>query len=84
MPLFNLAPLPGERPGSGFAPLQVLPNIYSPSSAPASPGQQGAVDVNVKFANAPPGTQVDVQGTGPVRAPPAQVGYAFGFERAFA
>ena len=75
-----LPALPGER-GGGIAPLQITPNLYSPSSAPGAPGQQGAVDVNVKFANAPPGTTVDVRGSGGVNAPPAQVGYAFGFER---
>jgi hypothetical protein len=80
-----VAPAPGlpslTAPGAG---VPALPSLYGPpASAPAVPGaQQGAVDVNVKFANAPPGTQVDVQSTGAVRAPPAQVGYAFGFERA--
>ena len=76
--------LPGALPGSGTAPLQ-LPSLYAPSSAPGAPGApgaQGSVDVNVKFANAPPGTQVDVRSAGQVRAPPAEVGYAFGFERA--
>jgi hypothetical protein len=76
----QLAPLPGTRPG-GFGPLQIFPNLYTPSAAPGAPGPQGAVDVNVRCDNAPPGTRVETSSTGRVRVPQAEVGYAFGFER---
>ena len=76
----QLVPLPGRRPG-GFQPLQIFPNIYAPSAAPDVIGQQGSVDVNVRFANAPPGMQADTQSSGNARAPQPEVGYAFGFER---
>lgn len=76
----QLVPLSGQRPG-GIQPLQIFPNIYAPSAAPAPISQQGSVDVNVSFANAPPGMRVDTQTRGKVRAPQPEVGYAFGFER---
>ncbi|MEJ0020731.1 MAG: hypothetical protein WDN25_30115 [Acetobacteraceae bacterium] len=76
--------LPDARP-SGVMPQAdrgaALPNLYAPTGAPGLPGQQGAVDVNVRFANAPPGIEVDTQSTGSVRVPRPEVGYAFGFER---
>ena len=43
--------------------------------------QQGAVDVNVRFANARRASMVDTQSTGSVRVPRPEVGYAFGVER---
>jgi hypothetical protein len=76
----QLVPPPGTRPG-GIGPLQIFPNLYAPSAAPAMPEVQGAVDVNVRFVNAPAGMQIDTQSTGQVRAPRPEVGYAFGFER---
>jgi hypothetical protein len=76
----QLAPLPGTRPG-GFGLLQIFPNLYTPSAAPGAPGPQGAVDVNVRFDNAPPGMRVETTSTGQVRVPQAEVGYAFGYER---
>jgi hypothetical protein len=57
------------------------PNLYALTGAPGLPGQQGSVDVNVRFANAPQGIEVDTQSTGSVRVPRPEVGYAFGFER---
>ena len=78
------AALPDARP-SGSAPQldrgPALPSLYAPTGAPGLPGQQGAVDVNVRFANAPQGTEVDTRSTGSVRVPRPEVGYAFGFER---
>lgn len=78
------AALPDARP-SGVMPQAdrgpALPNLYAQTGAPGLPGQQGAVDVNVRFADAPPGIEVDTQSTGSVRVPRPEVGYAFGFER---
>ncbi len=76
----QLAPLPGTRPG-GFGPLQIFPNLYTPSAAPGALCPRGAVDVNVRFDNAPPGMRVETTSTGQVRVPQAEVGYAFGYER---
>jgi hypothetical protein len=53
----QLAPLPGTRSG-GIGPLQIFPNLYTPSAAPGAPSPQGAVEVNVRFDNAPPGMRV--------------------------
>lgn len=64
----QLVPLPDHRPG-GTQPLQIFPNVYAPSAAQGAIGQQGSVDVNVHFANAPPGMQADTRTSGNVRAP---------------
>ncbi|HUB49343.1 MAG TPA: hypothetical protein VMB73_30595 [Acetobacteraceae bacterium] len=92
---FDPQPLPGQ-PSGGFQPLRILPdnpplfappsgtslpNIYAPPAPQGAVSQQGSVDVNVRFANAPAGMQVDTQSGGSARAPPPEVGYAFGFER---
>ncbi len=76
--------LPDARPSGSVPQLDrgpALPNLYAPTATPGLPGQQGSVDVNVRFANAPQGIEVDTRSTGSVRVPRPEVGYAFGFER---